>query len=331
MAMFRRIAAASRRPFSVSLAQNERAPSGWRRILASLERASAEGLTMRAQVCGRPIGLVLGLRLTMNPFSTHPSHREIARLPIEERIAHLRSGELRARLLAEDPASDNPFTRAVLVNFAKMFPLGDPPDYEPTPDRSIAALARDAAKTPAEVALDLMLERDGRGLLYFPFLNYAEGSLDASFEMMRHPHTVLGLGDGGAHVGMISDGSFPTSMLTHWTRDRTRGPKLALEWVVKAQTADTARAVGLDDRGYLRRGYKADVNVIDYDRLTLHAPEVAYDLPAGGRRLVQRAEGYAATIVSGAVVYRDGEPTGALPGRLVRGPQAAPATEGEHV
>jgi N-acyl-D-aspartate/D-glutamate deacylase len=331
MAMFRRIAAASRRPFSVSLAQNERAPSGWRRILASLERASAEGLTMRAQVCGRPIGLVLGLRLTMNPFSTHPSHREIARLPIEERIAHLRSGELRARLLAEDPASDNPFTRAVLVNFAKMFPLGDPPDYEPTPDRSIAALARDAAKTPAEVALDLMLERDGRGLLYFPFLNYAEGSLDASFEMMRHPHTVLGLGDGGAHVGMISDGSFPTSMLTHWTRDRTRGPKLALEWVVKAQTADTARAVGLDDRGYLRRGYKADVNVIDYDRLTLHAPEVAYDLPAGGRRLVQRAEGYAATIVSGAVVYRDGEPTGALPGRLVRGPQAAPATEGAHV
>jgi N-acyl-D-aspartate/D-glutamate deacylase len=321
MAMLRRIAEASRRPLSISLVQNERAPAAWRRILDLIERASAEGVAMRAQVCGRPIGLVLGLRLTMNPFSTHPSHREIAHLPIEERIARLRDPDLRARLLAEEPASDSPFTRGVLANFAKMFPLGDPPDYEPTPDKSLAALSRETGKRSTELALDLMLERAGRGLLYFPFLNYAEGSLDPSLEMMRHPDTVLGLGDGGAHVGMISDGSFPTTMLTHWTRDRSRGPKLPIEWVVKAQCRDTAHAVGLDDRGYVKRGYKADLNVIDYDRLTLHAPDVAYDLPAGGRRLVQRADGYVATVVSGAIVYRDGEPTGALPGRLVRGPQ----------
>jgi N-acyl-D-aspartate/D-glutamate deacylase len=324
LGMLRRIAATSGRPLSVSLAQNERAPAAWRRVLDAIERASAEGVTMRAQVCGRPIGLVLGLPLSMNPFATHPSYREIAHLPLAERVERLGDEAFRARLLAEEPASDNPFTRGVLWNFAKMFPLGDPPDYEPTADRSIAALASHSGKRPAELALDLLLERGGRGFLYFPFLNYAEGSLDPSLEMMRHPDTVLGLGDGGAHVGMISDGSFPTTMLTHWTRDRTRGPKLPLEWVVKAQCSDTARAVGLDDRGLLEPGYKADLNVIDYDHLTLHSPDVAYDLPSGGRRLVQRAKGYVATVVSGTVVYRDGEATGALPGRLVRGPQSAP-------
>jgi len=324
LAMFRRIVEASGRPLSVSLAQNDRSPNGWRKVLGAIERATADGLPMRAQVCGRPIGLVLGFRLSMNPFATHPSFRAIAGLPIDERLARLRDPELRARIVGDEPASDNPFTKAVLVNFARMFPLGDPPDYEPGPERSVAALARESGRSPAEVAYDLLLERDGRGVLYFPFLNYAEGSLDASLEMMRHPDTVLGLGDGGAHVGMISDGSFPTTMLTHWTRDRRRGEKLPLEWVVKAHTSDTARAVGFLDRGVLAPGYKADLNVIDYDRLTLHAPDVAYDLPAGGRRLVQRADGYVATVVSGEITYRDGEPTGALPGRLVRGPQPAP-------
>ena len=324
LGMLRRIAAASGRPLSMSLAQNERAPGSWRRVLDAIERATADGVTMRAQVCGRPIGLILGLPVSMNPFATHPSFRAVAQLPLAERVARLRDESFRARLLAEEPASDNPFTRSVLWNFAKMFPLGDPPDYEPTAERSIAALAARSGKHPAELALDVLVEREGRGLLYFPFLNYAEGSLEPSLEMMRHPETILGLGDGGAHVGMISDGSFPTTMLTHWTRDRTRGPKLPLEWVVKAQCSETAHAVGLDDRGVLAPGYKADVNVIDYDHLTLHAPDVAYDLPSGGRRLVQRANGYVATIVAGNVVYRDGEATGALPGRLVRGPQAAP-------
>jgi N-acyl-D-aspartate/D-glutamate deacylase len=324
LAMLRRIVEASGRPLSVSLAQNDRSPDGWRKVLAAIGRATADGLPMRAQVCGRPIGLVLGFRLSMNPFATHPSYRAIAGLPVEDRLARLRDPELRARIVGEAGESDNPFAKAVLGNFARMFPLGDPPDYEPTPERSVAAIARAAGKPPAEVAYDAMLERDGRATLYFPFLNYADGRLDAQLEMMRHPDTVLGLGDGGAHVGMICDGSFPTTMLTHWTRDRTRGERLPLPWVVKAHTAATAQAVGFHDRGLVKPGYKADLNVVDYDRLTLHAPDVAYDLPAGGRRLVQRADGYVATIVSGEVVYRDGAPTGALPGRLVRGPQQAP-------
>ena len=178
--------------------------------------------------------------------------------------------------------------------------------------------------TPDQLALDHMLSNDGKGMLYLPFLNYADGSLDPSYAMLTHRDTVPGLSDGGAHVGMICDGSFPTSNLTHWTRDRTRGAKIPLEAMVRMQTRDTAEAVGLYDRGLIAPGYRADLNVIDYDALTLEAPGVAYDLPAGGRRLVQRAQGYVATILAGVVTYRDGEPTGALPGRLLRGSQAAP-------
>jgi len=191
-------------------------------------------------------------------------------------------------------------------------------------DTTVAAIARARGLEPLEVALDHMLERGGRGMLYVPFLNYAEGSLDAVHAMITHPDSIPGLSDGGAHVGMICDGSFPTTMLTHWTRDRTRGPKLRLEEVIAMQTRDTARAVGLHDRGLIAPGYRADLNVIDHERLTLHAPEVVYDLPAGGRRLIQKADGYDATIVAGVVTYRGGEATGALPGRLLRGAQAAP-------
>jgi N-acyl-D-aspartate/D-glutamate deacylase len=268
--------------------------------------------------------LLLGLSLTLNPFSAHAAYQEITHLPLAERVRLLRTPAWRARLLNETPRSDNPFVKAVLRNFAKMFPLGDPPNYEPKSEESLGARAAARNLRPEELAYDWMLEDDGKALILFPFLNYAEDTLDPALAMMRHPHTVLGLGDGGAHVGMISDGSFPTSMLTHWTRDRTRGEKLPLEWVIKAQCRDTAAALGLFDRGLVKPGYKADLNVIDYDRLTLHRPGVAYDLPAGGRRLVQRADGYAATIVSGQVVYREGQPTSALPGKLIRGPQATP-------
>jgi N-acyl-D-aspartate/D-glutamate deacylase len=206
-----------------------------------------------------------------------------------------------------------------------MFLMGDEPDYEQTPDQTVTALAERRGVDPAEVALDHMLRQGGRGMLYLPFLNYADGSLDPAYEMLTHPDAVPGLSDGGAHVGMICDGSFPTSNLTHWTRDRTRGPKLPLERMVRAQTRDTAEAVGLYDRGVIAPGYRADLNVIDYGRLKLLSPQVAYDLPAGGRRLIQRAQGYVATIVAGQVTYRDGEPTDALPGRLLRGAQASPA------
>jgi N-acyl-D-aspartate/D-glutamate deacylase len=203
--------------------------------------------------------------------------------------------------------------------------LGDPPDYEQPLDQSIAARAQRLGVAPEAYVYDLMLERGGRNNLYVTLCNYEHGSLDSSLDMMRHPGAVLGLGDGGAHCGTICDGSHPTFMLTHWVRDRSRGERLPLSTVVQWLARDTARTVGLFDRGVIAPGYKADLNVLDFDRLRLHAPEVAHDLPGGGRRLVQRADGYAATIVSGAVVHRRGVPTGALPGRLVRGPQSIPA------
>jgi N-acyl-D-aspartate/D-glutamate deacylase len=188
----------------------------------------------------------------------------------------------------------------------------------------VAHVAAEQGVDPQAVALDHMLTNGGRGMLYVPFLNYAEGSLDAAYAMINHKDAIPGLSDGGAHVGMICDGSFPTTMITHWTRDRTRGPKIPLEQVVRLQTRETARAVGLYDRGVVASGYRGDLNIIDYDNLTLHSPQVAYDLPSGGRRLIQRASGYTATVVAGQITYRNGEATQALPGRLLRGGQSAP-------
>ena len=323
-AMLRRIVEASGRPLSVSLAQSDRAPEAWRVLLASIDQAAEQGLPMRAQVCGRPVGVLLGLELTMNPFTAHPVFQEIRDKPLAEKVAALRDPDFRARLLASRPDPDNPFVKSLLRQFGKLFTLDAVPDYEPTADRTVEAIAKARGVSNEEAALDILLEDDGRGMLYLPFLNYAHGSLDPSYEMLKSPATIPGLSDGGAHVGMICDGSFPTSMLTHWTRDRTRGPRFPVEWIVKRQTADTAHWVGLHDRGLIAPGYRADLNVIDYDRLTLHRPEILRDLPAGGRRLMQRASGYRATIVAGEVIYRDGDPTGAKPGRLVRGAQHAP-------
>ena len=323
-AMLRRIVEASGRPLSVSLAQSDRAPEGWRVLLASIEQAVEEGLPMRAQVCGRPVGVLLGLELTMNPFTAHPVFQEIRDKPLAEKVAALRDPDFRARLLASRPDPDNPFVKSLLRQFGKLFTLDAVPDYEPTADRTVEAIAKARGVSNEEAALDILLEDDGHGMLYLPFLNYAQGSLDPSYEMLKSPATIPGLSDGGAHVGMICDGSLPTSMLTHWTRDRTRGDRFPVEWIVKRQTADTAHWVGLHDRGLIVPGYRADLNVIDYDRLTLHRPEILRDLPAGGRRLMQRASGYTATIVAGEIIYRDGDPTGAKPGRLVRGAQHSP-------
>ncbi len=320
--LLRRLSEGSGRPLSFSLVQADRAPDAWRLLLGLLEDATAGGLEMRAQVCGRPVGIMLGLELTLNPFTFHPSYREIAKRPLEERLAALRDADFRARLLTEEPDGQNPMARSTLTNFARMWLIETPPDYEQTPDNTVAARAARAGISPAEFALDHLLGHGGRNMIYLPFLNYSNDSLEPALAMMRHKDTVLGLSDGGAHVGTICDGSFPTSMLVHWTRDRTRGEKLPIEWVVKAQAADTAAAVGLHDRGVLAPGRKANLNIIDYDRLRLHAPEVRYDLPAGGKRLVQRADGYTATIVSGRVTYRDGVSTGELPGQLVRGGRA---------
>ncbi|MDP2259123.1 MAG: amidohydrolase family protein [Caulobacter sp.] len=323
-AMFRRLVEKSGRPLSFSLAQSPKGPDSWKILLAALEQANDDGLPMKAQVAGRPVGVLFGLELTLNPFSQHETYKAIAHLPLAERVAQLRDPTVRARLLSEELDPKGPFAGSALRAWDNMFLMREQPDYEPTAADTIKELAAARGLWPDEVALDHMLTNGGRGMLYHPFLNYANGSLDPSFAMLSHRDTVPGLSDGGAHVGMICDGSFPTSNITHWTRDRTRGPKLALEQMIRMQTRDTAEAVGLLDRGLIEPGLRADLNVIDYDGLTLHAPGVAYDLPAGGRRLVQRADGYVATVVAGQITYRDGEPTGALPGRLVRGAQAAP-------
>jgi len=321
-AMLRRLVEQSRRPLSFSLLQSPLDKDAWKRQLELLDEANAAGLPMKAQVCGRPVGLLFGLELTMNPFSLYPTYQEIAKRPLAERVALLRDADVRARLLAEEP-TDSGWARRVNA-WDRLIVMRSTPDYEPTPDQSVAAEAARRNVSPEAVVLDHMLSDDGRGMLYLPFLNYVEGSLDPARAMLLHPHTVPGLSDGGAHVGMICDGSFPTSNLTLMTRDRTRGEKIDLAIMIRMQTRDTAEAVGLYDRGRIAVGLRADLNVIDYDRLRLHAPQVAYDLPAGGRRLIQRADGYLATIVAGAITYRDGEPTGAMPGRLLRGARSAP-------
>jgi N-acyl-D-aspartate/D-glutamate deacylase len=321
-AMLRRLVEKSGRPLSVSLAQADVAPDGWKHLLAEIEAAAASGLDMRAQVGPRPVGVLLGLELTLNPFSGHPIYQSISQEPFEARVQMLRDPAFRQRLLDDEPDADNPFVKSILRNFGKMFVLGDPPDYEPSEDKTVAAIARARGTSPEAVVLDLMLADEGRGMIYLPFLNYADGSLDPVRTMLESPASLPGLSDGGAHVGMICDGSFPTTLLTHWTRDRTRGEKLPLEFLIKRQCRDTAAWVGLKDRGVLQPGYRADLNVIDYDGLRLHTPHIVRDLPAGGRRLMQHADGYDATVVAGQVIQRHGEATGAKPGRLVRGAQS---------
>jgi N-acyl-D-aspartate/D-glutamate deacylase len=325
-AMLRRIVKASGRPLSFSLLQSPRDPEQWRFMLAQMSEAKAAGLQIRAQVATRPVGVLFGLELTVNPFSSHASYRAIKDLPLAERVARLRDPQFRAQLLSEEPASARAPGLSPGRAWDRMYLMGgDNPDYEPTPDHSIDAIAKEKGVDPYSVALNHMLTDGGRGMLYLPLLNYAQNTLDPAYQMLQHDCVVPGLSDGGAHVGMICDGSFPTTNIIHWTRDRTRGPKLSLERMVKAQCRDTAETVGLYDRGLLTPGYRADINVIDYGRLKLKAPQVAHDLPAGGRRLIQRAEGYVATIVAGQVTYRDGAPTDALPGRLLRGAQSQPA------
>ena len=319
-AMLRRIVEASGRPLAFSLVQSPIQPQSYKLLLNALHEAVEAGLPMKAQAAVRPVGVLLGLELTNQPFQSYPAFAEIRDASLAEKVARLRDPDFRARLFAEAPTGE----RARMSAWERMHPMGAEPDYEPTADNTVAAIAASRGVSPMEIALDHMLTNGGRGMLYIPLLNYAEGSLGPAYTMLTHPDTVPGLSDGGAHVGTICDGSFPTTLLTHWTRDRTRGPRLSVEQAVKMQARDTAESVGLFDRGLITPGLRADLNVIDYDGLTLMAPEVAYDLPAGGKRLIQRARGYVATIVAGQITYRDGEPTGALPGRLLRGARAAP-------
>jgi N-acyl-D-aspartate/D-glutamate deacylase len=319
--MMLRVAENTRCPITFSITQNDRAPQRWRQTLATINEAAARGLNITAQIAARPVGLMLGLELSRNPFQTHPSYKALAHLPLAERVARLRQPEVRAAILNEN-ASDTDDPLFFRPNYDKMYLLGNPPDYEQPPEKTLGAQARREGRRPEELAYEAMLTDNGRGMLYVPFLNYSDGNLDATREMLCDPRSVPGLSDGGAHCGIICDASFPTYLLTHWTRDRTRGDKLSIPFVVAVQSRKTALSVGLNDRGLLAPGYKADVNVIDYDRLHLHPPKVHYDLPVGGRRLLQQVDGYEATIVSGAVIQRDGATTGAHPGRLLRGAQS---------
>ncbi|MDB5827613.1 MAG: amidohydrolase family protein [Variovorax sp.] len=320
--LMRRLTEASGRPLSFSLMQKHKNPRGWKRILELTEEARRDGLHMLAQVAPRGVGVLLGLQGSRNVFSECPSYQAIAEMPFEQRAALMREPGLRAALLRElMESSDTPLGQR-LVEFENIFEFGNPPNYDPGLESSLAAIGARTGRSPGAVAYDLMLADGGRGMLYSPFANYAGRSLEVCGDMIADPNTIVGLGDGGAHVGLISDSSFQTFMLSHW--GNTTG-RFDLSWLVKRQTSDTARAVGLYDRGVIARGMKADLNVIDPDGLGMAAPHMQFDLPAGGRRLLQRARGYVATVVSGTPTYRQGEASGALPGRLVRGPQKAPA------
>jgi len=320
-----KFAAATGRPITFACLQNDLNPDQWQRLLHFAEQCAARGARVVPQVAGRPTGLLLGLESSFHPFSTYPSYAEIAGLPLAERVRRMRDPAVRARILAETPSHSMPVAVYIAASFHKLFPLGDPPDYEPGPEKSVKAIAEREGRSPQEVAYDLMLARDGKELLYFPLLGYTHGNFDDMRTMLMHPQTVLGLSDGGAHCGIICDASLPTFMLTHWVRDRSRGERIPLEQVVRMQTRNTAALFGLGDRGALAPGLRADVNVIDFENLRIAPPEVVFDLPANGRRMVQHASGYRMTIQSGQVIYDGGQPTGALPGKLLRGPQAGSA------
>lgn len=325
MDLFRRMSEESGRPLSFSLAWPR--GEGWRRPLELLSEARAAGVPMTAQVATRAVGVLLGLQCTLHPLLGNPVFRELSGLAPAEQARALADPSMKARVIEAEFAARAGRKPTLTNAFKRMFELGDPPDYEPDPSTSIAARAERDRLDPFELAYDLVVADEGRTFLYVPSLNYGDGNLDAVGEMLAHPYSVPGLSDGGAHVATICDASFPTTLIAYWGRDRERG-RMEIPFLVQRHTRDTARTVGLLDRGVIAPGYRADVNVIDFEALSLHRPVMRNDLPAGGRRLVQSAEGYVATIVSGEITYENGEAAGPLPGRLIRGAQTAPTITG---
>ena len=323
-----RLSGEIQRPVSFALVQHDVAPNHWRELLALCDRAGEQlGADLRPQVSARPNTLLIGLQ-TFHPFGFRPTMMKLGELPLAERVAELRKPEVRAQILGEESVYPVPQMKAVVDmihnGVDKIFRLGDPPDYEPPPEMSVKCQAEAMGRDPFDLLYDWLIELDGKQLLMQTLLNYSDLSLDPVREMLVHPRTAFGLADGGAHCGAICDASMTTSLLSHWGRDRTRGEKLPVEFAVKKMTQDTAALYGLHDRGVLADGFKGDVNVIDFDKLGLEIPMLANDLPAGAGRLIQRARGYDATIVSGEVTWRDGEHQGPLPGKLVRGAQQHP-------
>ena len=316
--IFKSMSKESGRPISITVEQQDARPDWWIQLLDGIEDAQSEGIQMFGQVPPRATGILMGLTATLNPFRFHPSYMEIAEFPLDERVKIMSDSSFRDRLLGEEGVSINPLVDEIVQSYEKMFKLGEPANYEPDPKDSFQSLSETSNRTAQEIAYDAMLEKEGRALIYHPLFNYQPGDLSLVEKMLKHPYTISGLGDAGAHCGAISDASFPTTLVQHWSRDRDRGEKLPLKTVIKMQTSETASLLGINDRGVLEEGYKADINIIDYEKLTLHEPEIINDLPAGGRRLVQKASGYDYTIVSGAVAFIKGEATGVLNGKLIR-------------
>ncbi|NVJ97487.1 MAG: amidohydrolase family protein [Alphaproteobacteria bacterium] len=317
------------RPFSLSLMQRDFAPKQWKNIMARAESAKEKGINMRLQTAPRGIGVILGLQCTFHPFIGFPSYKAISHLSLEERVAAMRDPAFKERLLGEtsekvagDGTAIPPLADILLqqIDFisCKMFKLGENPDYEQNVDQSVYKMAQAEGKSPLSKIYDILLEKEGQEFLYFPIYNYTDLNYSAVHEMMTHPQAIMGLSDGGAHVGTVCDASFPTYLLCHWTRDRTQGPKIGLSRAVQMLTSEIADYVGFKDRGRLLVGMKANINVIDHKNLRLHPPHMVKDLPAGGQRLLQDASGYIATIVGGVPVLEHDKLTGALPGRLVR-------------
>jgi len=317
------------RPLSISLMERDQAPEQWRAILRRATDATGKGIPIHVQVAARPIGLLLGLDATFHPFMGFPTYKALAHLPLAERARRLAEPETRKRLLSEksermagDGSPIPPLADLLLAQIEllsrRLFPLGERPDYEPVAESSLYARASREGVSPLAAILDELVSDEGRTLIYFPLFNYHAGDLEHLREMLDHPLALAGLGDGGAHVGTTCDGSFPTTMLAHWTRDRERGPRLGLERVVSMLSARNADFMGLSDRGRIAAGLKADINVIDLARLGLESPRLVRDLPAGGKRFLQSARGYRTTIVSGDVTLQEDALTGARPGRLIR-------------
>ena len=331
-------AKASGRPFSFSLMQRDFAPDQWLKLIARTEKLKQEGVDARMQVAPRAIGVFLGFNCTFHPFMGYPSYKTIADLPLAERVKRMKDPAFKAQILSEKteklagPGSSVPPLADMLmehIDFVaeKFFQLGNPPDYEQGADSSLAAKARAKGVSLMEMVYDTLLERDGHELIYLPLYNYTEMNYDNVLKMMQHPQALYGLSDGGAHVGTVCDASMPTYMLTHWTRDRKRGDKLSLPRVVRMLTGAQADYMGMSDRGYIREGLKADINVIDLDNLQMEPPHMVQDLPAGGQRLLQGANGYTATIVAGEVVIENGQLTGAKPGTVYRAGRQLAAAE----
>jgi N-acyl-D-aspartate/D-glutamate deacylase len=326
--LLERMAQSSGKPMSISLMQRDQSPNQWRWIIKRSEEANEKVIPIKLQVAGRAIGVLLGLETTFHPFMGFPSYKKISHLSLEERVKIMKDPEFKEKILTEkneplagDGSRIPPLADLLLAQLdmigMRMFKLGEEPDYEPSMATSIGLKSKQKGESVLSGLYDAILEEDGHSFIYFPLYNYGEGNLNNLHEMLKHPLSMPGLSDGGAHVGTICDASFPTFMISHWTRDR-KGEKFELEDVIKRQTKDTAEFIGLKDRGTIEIGKKADINVIDYENLNLYPPKLIADLPAGGKRLIQNARGYVATIVSGKVINDNGNLTGEKPGKLVR-------------